>query len=268
MRLGFLHPAEITAATTSTLCLRSETDPVAYKMVVPNSGGKEYFLFENRQSIGFDQGSDYALRHVHGLAIYHVDDTVFSRTTGAPTRPRTGRSSAPRAGARRGPARRTTASRLIQADDRWDLEHGATGSTRRDSSLSGDLYPGTLHVTSFGSYTRPNSSSYYFWGGSEPKYGYSGVTATNIAGSRRRGHREPVLRPLDVQQEVAIAAASGPRGLSRGARPYPGLRGPHGCRLDRGRVARGDLRRGARVCGDRALRGRHTQRRRRVRGVR
>jgi hypothetical protein len=32
----------------------------------------------------------------------------------------------------------------------------------------------------FSSYTSPNSSNYYFWGGSDPKYGYSGVTVKNI----------------------------------------------------------------------------------------
>ena len=65
---------------------------------------------------------------------------------------------------------------LIQADDRWDLEHFpfAAGDP-------GDLYPGALGVTRFGSDTLPNSSSYYFWAGSEPKFGYSGVTVNNIA---------------------------------------------------------------------------------------
>ena len=43
-----------------------------------------------------------------------------------------------------------------------------------------DLYPGPLGVSSFGSNTLPNSSSYYFWGGSDPKFGYSGVTVRNI----------------------------------------------------------------------------------------
>ena len=50
-----MQPTEITSATNVTLA-PAETDPVAYKMVVPDSGGKEYFLFENRQAIGFDEG--------------------------------------------------------------------------------------------------------------------------------------------------------------------------------------------------------------------
>lgn len=74
--LGFVTPVEITSTSSHTL-LPAETNAIAYKMVVPNSGGKEYFLFENRQAIGFDQGLQRF--GTHGLAIYHVDDTVFTR---------------------------------------------------------------------------------------------------------------------------------------------------------------------------------------------
>jgi hypothetical protein len=65
---------------------------------------------------------------------------------------------------------------LIQADDQWDLERFlfAAGDP-------GDLCPRALSVTRFGSETLPNSSSYYFWAGSEPKFGYSGVKLDNIA---------------------------------------------------------------------------------------
>jgi hypothetical protein len=35
-------------------------------------------------------------------------------------------------------------------------------------------------VTTFGNDTHPNSSNYYFWAGSEPKFGYSGVTVSGI----------------------------------------------------------------------------------------
>ena len=75
-RLGFLTPTEITSAKNLTLP-PVETTPAVYKMIVPNSGGKEYFLFENRQMIGFDQG--LTRFGTHGLAIYHIDDTVLTR---------------------------------------------------------------------------------------------------------------------------------------------------------------------------------------------
>ena len=35
-------------------------------------------------------------------------------------------------------------------------------------------------MTAVGDHTRPNTSSYYFWLGNEPRYGYSHITATNI----------------------------------------------------------------------------------------
>jgi hypothetical protein len=44
----------------------------------------------------------------------------------------------------------------------------------------GDLYPGYGNVTRLGNETLPNTSSYYFWLGNRPRYGYSGVTASNI----------------------------------------------------------------------------------------
>jgi hypothetical protein len=83
---------------------------------------------------------------------------------------KTGRSSALRTGESH------YAISLIQADDRWDLEHYVY--TR--AGFAGDLYPGLRGVTGFGNSTLPNSSSYYFWGGSDPKFGYSGVTVRNI----------------------------------------------------------------------------------------
>ena len=42
------------------------------------------------------------------------------------------------------------------------------------------LYPGVHGVTSFGSSTFPNSTSYYFYPEAAPHYGYSGVTASSI----------------------------------------------------------------------------------------
>ena len=88
-RLGFVTPVDVGhSASVGAVLPPVETSPTVYKMVVPNSGGKEYFLLENRQRIGFDQGlwhSAYdaagTLRAyaIHGLAIYHIDDVVLSR---------------------------------------------------------------------------------------------------------------------------------------------------------------------------------------------
>jgi hypothetical protein len=178
-RLGFVTPVVINSKTDVTLP-PAETNPVVYKMIVPNSGGKEYFLFENRQDIGFDQG---LLRFAtHGLAIYHIDDTVLTRNYWRPNEAENWKEFRSEGWRKAWTGETHYGISIIQADDRWDLEHAfyAMVTPNVFSSLSSDLYPGANNVTSFTSYTAPNSSNYYFWGGSDSKYGFSGVTVTNI----------------------------------------------------------------------------------------
>lgn len=170
-RLGFVTPVEITAATSAILPPAEQSD-VVYKMVVPNSGGKEYFLFENRQQIGFDQG--LARFGPHGLAIYHVDDAVLTRNYGRPNEAENWKEFRSEGWRKAWTGETHYGIALVQADDQWHLEHYYYGG------FAADLYPGTLGVTTFGNGTRPNSSSYYFWAGSEPKFGFSGVTVRNI----------------------------------------------------------------------------------------
>jgi immune inhibitor A len=176
-RLGFVHPIEITSSASISLPA-AEVAPTVYKMVVPYSGGREYFLFENRQQIGFDEGLNvYGVdsgKLVRGLAIYHIDDTVLTRNYWRPNEAENWKEFRSEGSKRAWTGETHYGISLIQADDRWDLEHGIFGYFRSD------LYPGSFGVTSFTSFSFPNSSNYYFWGGSQPKFGYSGVTATNI----------------------------------------------------------------------------------------
>jgi len=177
-RLGVLTPKVVTASKTVTL-KPSETYPVAYKMIVPGSGGKEYFLFENRQNIGFDKGlldwyTGPSIMPIHGLAVYHVDDTVFSRTYWNPNEAENWKEWRSAGWRKAWTGESHYAVSIMQADDRWHLEHGY------NQADVGDLYPGSKNVRSVGNFTKPNTSSYYFWLGNAPKYGYSGVTAKNI----------------------------------------------------------------------------------------
>jgi M6 family metalloprotease-like protein len=175
--LGWVTPIEIKESDPSTQYILppAEQNPVAYKMIVPDSGGKEYFLFENRQGIGFDQGLERF--GTHGLAIYHVDETVFDRNYNYPNEAENWKEFRSEGWRKARTGETHYAISLVQADDRWDLEHGVYTST----SLAGDLYPGLLQKTEFGNYTAPNSSTYYFWGSNkEPKFGYSGITVTGI----------------------------------------------------------------------------------------
>ena len=111
----------------------SVTWPIVYKMVVPGSGGKEYFLFENRQNIGFDKGllawrmgSDggWITAPMHGLAIYHVDETVFSRNTGVPNEAENWKEFRSTGWRKAWTGETHYGISVLQADDRWDLEHG------------------------------------------------------------------------------------------------------------------------------------------------
>ena len=181
--LGWLDPVEINVsdpAATYTLPPLSE-EPVAYKMIVPNSGGREYFLFENRQWGGFDQG--FQRFGTRGLAIYHVDETVFYRNFGRPNEAENWKEFRSEGWRKAWTGETHYAIALIQADDQWHLEHALYSNPTGNYSptLAGDLFPGSLGKTEFSSYTYPNSSTYYFWGGNnDPKYGYSGVTVTSI----------------------------------------------------------------------------------------
>jgi immune inhibitor A len=179
--LGIVTPTVVTSPASVTL-QPSVTSPSVCKMVVPGSGGKEYFLFENRQNIGFDRGllawrmgSDgtWITAPMHGLAIYHVDETVFTRTD-FPNEAENWKEFRSTGWRKAWTGESHYGISILQADDRWDLEHGYNGGD------TADLYPGRMNVTAVGNRTRPNTSSYYFWLGNEPRYGYSGITATTI----------------------------------------------------------------------------------------
>jgi M6 family metalloprotease-like protein len=176
-RLGFVTPTVVEGRTSASLP-PAETHDVVYKMVVPNSDGKEYFLLENRQQIGFDQGLDvYGVpggELVRGLAIYHIDDVVLSRNYWRPNEAENWKEFRSEGWRRAANGETHYGISIIQADGLWDLEHGLITRFTRD------LYPGSLGRTSFGNFTSPNSSAYYFWAGSAPKFGLSGVTVEDI----------------------------------------------------------------------------------------
>jgi len=158
--------------------------PVIYKVVVPSSGGVEYFLFENRQQMGFDVGlalNDGWTGTSHGLAIYHVDDTVFGHV--GPDgysnywRPNEAENwnNIRYASAKLAPNGETHyAVSLVQADGKWHLERGA------NSGDGGDLYPGTGAVRRFDESGNPNSTTYYFYPDGPGRYGKSGLSVQNI----------------------------------------------------------------------------------------
>ncbi len=128
--LGWINPLTVTDRL-----LEESIDPVAgyadvYRFFPGNqTDSEEYYLVENRQQIGFDEGLSGT-----GLAIWHIDDNMASNTNIDNS-------------AECSPSEDCTDTHyrvtLVQADGDWDLEKG------RNSGDTGDLYPGTSENTYF-----------------------------------------------------------------------------------------------------------------------
>jgi immune inhibitor A len=200
-RLGLIIPTVVTGQTDVVLP-PAETEPVAYKMVVQGSGGKEYFLLENRQNIGFDQGLQYRYIDangkltsdpIHGLAVTHVDDGVFTLDYWRPNEAENWKEFRSEGWRKADNGATHYAIALLQADDRWDLEHAYNDGD------PADLYPGKGNVTTLGNTTRPNTSSYYFWLGNLPKFGYSGVTVSGISENEKNVKATLSFQPLKIK---------------------------------------------------------------------
>jgi M6 family metalloprotease-like protein len=175
--LSFADPKEINPEGETITIKPLATDADIYKIVVPGSDGKEYFLLENRQQIGYDKGLAYTVdgKNLHGLVVYHVDENVLMRNFHRPNEaanwdwnnrgknykdPGTGENH--------------YGIQVVQADGKWDMEKYANDG---DSS---DPFPGTKDVTILSADLKlnPNTASYYKWG--TDSRGYTGITIENI----------------------------------------------------------------------------------------
>lgn len=164
--LGFVTPITVTKTTTGITIppIENTATGAMYKLVYPGSSGKEYWLFEDRQQIGFDQGLLRMSATAHGLCIYHVDENVLSRTFWLPNE-----AECVSGGVYQGQTNCNCASlppngnngekwygiSLEQADGLYELELGTSGGN------AGDFYSAATGVTTFNGGTVPNSSSYY-----------------------------------------------------------------------------------------------------------
>ena len=174
-RLGFVEPVVVTPdELTSATLPPIETDPVIFRINVPYSGGVESFFLENRQQIGFDQGLAMASADAHGLLIFHVDDTVLNRNYWRQSEAENWKEYRWLPWKQAWTGERHYGISLIQANDLWTLEKGGYGT------YGSQPYPGTLGVTSLTDNTFPNTTSYYFWAGSYPPFGYTHIAITNI----------------------------------------------------------------------------------------
>jgi M6 family metalloprotease-like protein len=181
--MGFVTPITVTTTTTGVTIPPIENTPTGamYKVVYPGTAGKEYWLLENRQQIGFDLGfAGMMTADAHGLCIYHVDENVLDRTylygvndaecvSGGVYQGQTNCNCATL------PPNPSNGENwygisLEQADGLYQLELGTSGGSWQD------FYSSVTGKTTFNGISTPNSSSYY------SHYSCAGlVAATNIS---------------------------------------------------------------------------------------
>lgn len=174
--LGFADTIEITENQSITLSPVTEA-PDIYKIVVPGSEGREYFLLENRQQTGFDEGLVYSSggRDLHGLLVYHVVDDMIQKSFSRPNEAENWDTN------HLGKAQQSMSQygqthygfSIIQADGNYDLEKG------NNDGDAGDLFPGKYNVTSLGSKGNKgaNTTSVFKW---STKSTESGINLENI----------------------------------------------------------------------------------------
>ncbi len=176
-RLGFVDPIEVSPdEITSAVLPPVELDPVIYRIEVPYSGGVESFLLENRQQIGFDEGLAIASEDAHGLLIFHIDDTVLNRNYWRQSEAENWKEYRWLPWKQAWTGERHYGISLIQANDQWALEKGWYSI-----DYGSQPFPGTLGITSLTDNTFPNTTSYYFWSGSQPPFGYTHISITDIS---------------------------------------------------------------------------------------
>ncbi len=162
--IGFAKPKVVDKNESLTLN-PVETSPDIYKVVVPGSDGREYFLLENRQQTGFDAGLEYNVdgKKLHGLVVYHVVEDILARNFSRPNEAQNwdlnhlGQSQVP---VNPSNGERHYAVSVVQADGQFDLEKYLNDGD------SGDVFPGKNGVTSISAKGNvgPNTTSLYNWG--------------------------------------------------------------------------------------------------------
>lgn len=169
--LGFVKPIMVNG--NQKLTLRAATDyPDIYRIDVPGSNGREYFLLENRQLKGFDKGF-LVNGEIKGLVVYHVVDDIFVSSFNRPNE-----------AANPTPNHRTNnfmdaetgqshyAISVIQADGNYDLEKGINDGD------NGDTFPGAGNVmTLLSDGSSINTNSVKMWNAGSER---TGINLVNI----------------------------------------------------------------------------------------
>ncbi len=157
----------------------ASADSGIVKMEVPGSNGTEYFLFENVQQKGFNQGLIRQGEDAHGLLAWHVDENIINLYQTAGFRPNNVENWMNK---RFQYNQSQTASdgtkvthyglSVLQADGKYDLEKNVNRGDAADFFKAGDeITPVSSNV---------HSGSYYFWKGQNATPADSGIHVTDI----------------------------------------------------------------------------------------
>ncbi|PWW28832.1 M6 family metalloprotease-like protein [Cytobacillus oceanisediminis] len=182
--LGWVNPIEVKPADKpQTITLPPINEATAengiVKMEVPGSNGTEYFLFENVQQKGFNQGLIRQGAESHGLVAWHVDENIINLYQTAGFRPNNVENWMNK---RFQYNQSQTASdgtevthyglSVLQADGLYELEKNLNRGNAGDFFKTGSkITPVSGNV---------HSGSYYFWKGFSDVPANSGIHVTDI----------------------------------------------------------------------------------------
>lgn len=182
--LGWVNPIEVAPEDgvqeiTLPAIDKATADNGIVKMEVPGSNGTEYFLFENVQQSGFNQGLVRQGANSKGLLAWHVDENVISLYQTAGFRPNNVENWMNK---RFQYNQSQTASNgdlvthyglsVLQADGKYELEKNLNRGNAGDFFKTGSAITpvsGNVHT-----------GSYYFWQGLSATPADSGIHVTDI----------------------------------------------------------------------------------------
>jgi immune inhibitor A len=182
--LGWVDPIEVTPEDgvreiTLPAINKADADNGIVKMEVPGSNGTEYFLFENVQQEGFNQGLIRQGANSEGLVAWHVDENIINLYQTAGFRPNNVENWMNK---RFQYNQSQTASNgtevthyglsVLQADGKYEMEKNLNRGNEGDFFKTGDtLTPVSGNV---------HTGSYYFWKGNSATPADSGIHVTDI----------------------------------------------------------------------------------------
>ena len=141
--LGWITPTQVKETLTDELIEQTATASDVYKLLGGKPLSGEYFLVENRQKTGFDEGLPGA-----GLLIWHVDGDVIKKKI------KKNKVNDKECYPPSNCSKKHYGVALVQADGMWDMEKGSNYGDE------GDPYPGSANNTSFTTSSSPSSKLY------------------------------------------------------------------------------------------------------------